>query len=329
VHAREDLENYGDDAASFGNDTTIYSIQFETPSLSQAAMTSPAHTFMMQASGARVVLLFPPERAADLHFYPLTSPRRRQSMLDFANNLAADKKVPCLALVLFPGQTLYIPPYWTVRTSIPKNALALEPSANDFSMSISAISASFEQFVSVTMDRALDVDKFIPLIGAMASAPEGFKDEQLRQKAAAAKLIVELLEQNEMGAQKWLRDFMSKMSSGAEGLGVPSGIQDCVEPVNMHKLESEASRILDDMAKNLAQSKTLLWRSYEDKLPPEFGYWKVRVEAIWRFVIGDIVERLAIRFGKIRNVEMMNCILQELKSASSASSNTASSSKTS
>lgn len=108
-------------------------ITFAHPGISLQARYSTMHTCRVQILGIGRYLLFPPSRQSSLYLYPSihTSHQQSQVVMDEELNQdihPVDSDHPLFkrnvfssirAVTLNPGEVLYVPPYWLVRSEFP------------------------------------------------------------------------------------------------------------------------------------------------------------------------------------------------------------------
>lgn len=311
VYAREDLydkaveegKTYEQIAKRMPNSTHVFALNVESPGATFTPVQSFAHIIMMQITGRKAVLLFPPEKSQDLALYPLWHFRRRQSMLDFSNTLsarAAKNKIPCIGVVLEPGQTLYVPPYWLVRTSIIREGTV---KVKDFSISVTAMSAGYEQLAINAVEEAANFDRTLAAVGSFVSEDDEFK----YIRAGAILLIAKLLDKMGMGARAWLGEYLMRAKSDVEALDDNLYLQ-CHEFFPVDKLGNKAVEIIEALTNTVVSSRSMLDRSYDGKMPEEFGDVETRIASIWRIAVSDYVEKIAFKMRPQNPLQFLQCV---------------------
>ena len=116
-----------------------YALSLQLGKTVVATEFSTRHRVVVPLRGELHLSLFYPETTRDLHLYPSRSPRQGFSQLDFRLSpfLAGAASVPCATVVLKPGDALYVPPFYSVRSFAPAN----------FSLAMLASSPSTESAV--------------------------------------------------------------------------------------------------------------------------------------------------------------------------------------
>jgi hypothetical protein len=96
-----------------------FALLVQLPNTARSALHATDHRYVVQVSGVLRVLLFYPETARELHLYPQFSCRRGQAMLDFRYvGESLPRRIPAAMVDLFPGDSLYIPPFYSVRSVV-------------------------------------------------------------------------------------------------------------------------------------------------------------------------------------------------------------------
>jgi len=113
-----------------------------------------SHNMFAQISGCKRFLVYKPSQIASSKMHPLLHPRNRQSQLDGHKTLENDNLEAYVA-DLYPGDVLYLPPYFMHRVS------AFKCGGDEFSISINTWSDSIGGGIVSTLNTFANIPTFL------------------------------------------------------------------------------------------------------------------------------------------------------------------------
>lgn len=117
------------DSIALGDDIWVPMVWFSHPGVVAQTHFDPQHNFLSQLQGNKRVILFPPSEQS-MYLYPHIHRSYRQSQLHLEKGTQDPSRFPVLPttgmeVLLKPGDTLYIPPYWHHRVESQTMAMSI------------------------------------------------------------------------------------------------------------------------------------------------------------------------------------------------------------